>query len=442
MPPKGPSKVSKQPPKGGGKGQDFPTSKLEFGYPQALNTALQAIGARATQDLWRGPQLGDGDATAEQLAQRRANLVSKLAKRVDGDARAKQALKEALAAWSISLGNHLEQLLTRVRALSNKLDEDLVEACGELETQTRDVASSSTDDKIAAARASLGPAWNVIQEAEVNRLAAGLRAFGSVAADGMAGGLLSGPATNHAPLPVGVEGSEVSFGGWIPELVPPSGQDYGASSASIAGGAPSPPASSALFLGVSRPRQTAMDEDPELIPDKGALQEAWCRAWMAILAMVAESGDDVVGELSVCDEQEAALPRHKDDQSADKLVAAADELWEFLVQVVAAPSLEQLAALHARLHTLLCDLRSCSGALPRIRQGLLVAIHAALGSLLDPFSYAPGTLQEWLHPSLVVEQGLVRQGYLATEMASNAHAQILCRMPCPFPLATAPQPSS
>ena len=85
-----------------------PTTKLEFGYPPDLTNALKAISDRATQDLWQGSAgLGGGEPTAEQLAQRHANMIHRLSKRIAGDVSAKEALKTALTQWTASLGHHL-----------------------------------------------------------------------------------------------------------------------------------------------------------------------------------------------------------------------------------------------------------------------------------------------------------------------------------------------
>ena len=46
-----------------------------------LVSALRAISDRATQDLWNAPSgMGSGEPTAEQLAQKHANMIHKLSK--------------------------------------------------------------------------------------------------------------------------------------------------------------------------------------------------------------------------------------------------------------------------------------------------------------------------------------------------------------------------
>ena len=105
---------SKENEKQGSKGQDAgPTTKLEFGYPAELTTALKAISDRATQDLWNTTVPQGGDPTAEQVAQRHANLVHRLSKRVAGDIKLKHALKTARSQWALTLGHHLSQLVPR-----------------------------------------------------------------------------------------------------------------------------------------------------------------------------------------------------------------------------------------------------------------------------------------------------------------------------------------
>ena len=156
-----------------------PTTKLESGYPPDLTNALRAISDRATQDLWQGSAGLGGDApTAEQLAQRHANMIHRLSKRIAGDVRAKEALKTALIQWTASLGHHLAALVPRIQAISQKLDNDLSEACQEM--QSAAVISAASQEKIQHAQAQLGPTWTTPQEQEIYRIAGALRAFGAV----------------------------------------------------------------------------------------------------------------------------------------------------------------------------------------------------------------------------------------------------------------------
>ena len=74
----------------------------------------------------------------------------------------------------------------------------------------------------------------------------------------------------------------------------------------------------------------------------------------------------------------------------------------------------------------------CSNALPQVRQGLIVAAHSAVGELLDPFSFAPATGQEWLHPALLVERGGPFRGFVATTASTSEVMQQLLMQPCPF----------
>ena len=170
-------------PKAAGKGKvedKVPTTKLEFGYPPDLTNALRAISDRATQDLWHNPSgVGGGEPTAEQLAQKHANMIHKLSKRIAGDVRAKEALKTSLSQWTSALGHHLAALVPRIQAISHKLDDDLNEACQEM--QAAAVESATSQEKILQAQAAqLGPAWSTIQEQEIYKIAGALRAFGAV----------------------------------------------------------------------------------------------------------------------------------------------------------------------------------------------------------------------------------------------------------------------
>ncbi|CAE7776023.1 unnamed protein product [Symbiodinium sp. CCMP2592] len=247
MPPKGPSKPSKQPAKGNERGQDPPTSKLEFGYPVALNTALQEISARAAQDIWRGPVLGDGEASAEQLAQGHANAVTKLGKRMEGDVRAKIALREALSTWTMSLSSHLDQLVQRVRAIGAKLAEDAI-----------------------------------------LQLAGGLRAFGNApAAPAMPAPapLLTTSFTLAEPL--------LGSGDLLPIQESTARRPYGR------------PLATRSYRPYSR-----WCTDEELIPAAAepTSSDLWTQAWLHLVKFSVEQGEDLIGELAVNPEQEALRP--------------------------------------------------------------------------------------------------------------------------------------
>ena len=70
--------------------------------------------------------------TAEQQAQRRATATRKLSKRISGNLKAKDELREALATWIGMMGQHLVGLAQRVQALGQKVDEGL-SACNEMQ---------------------------------------------------------------------------------------------------------------------------------------------------------------------------------------------------------------------------------------------------------------------------------------------------------------------
>ena len=193
-------------PKAAGKGKaddKVPTTKLEFGYPPDLTNALRAISDRATQDLWHNPSgVGGGEPTAEQLAQKHANTIHKLSKRIAGDVRAKEALRSSLSQWTSALGHHLAALVPRIQAISQKLDDDLSEACQDM--QAAAVVSATSQEKISQAQAQLGPAWSYMQKQEIYKIAGALRAFGSVqpgahtsvaGSVGLAGSTTAGPAS-------------------------------------------------------------------------------------------------------------------------------------------------------------------------------------------------------------------------------------------------------
>ena len=190
---------NKQPQKGRGKGGDTApqTSRIEYALPQAMVTSLQAITSRSTQDLWGTPATTPGDLTVEQQAQKRAAAASKLSKRLTGDLRAKEELKTSLQSWLSTIGQHLAGLAQRARALGDKIDGDLAEAVGEMQSALTLQPSLATSEQVAAAKAAIGvPIWTPAQEREVLNIAASLRAVSVV----------------EPPAPLADHMSDLSFG--------------------------------------------------------------------------------------------------------------------------------------------------------------------------------------------------------------------------------------
>ena len=453
-----------------------PTTKLEFGYPADLTNALKAISDRATQDLWQSPGgNGGGEPTAEQIAQRHANMIHRLSKRIAGDVKAKDALRAALGQWTASLGHHLAALVARVKAISQKLDDDLSEACQEM--QSAAVVSAASQDKITHAQAQLGPTWTAIQEQEIFRIAGALRAFGTVQ-----------PGTNVASLEtvhtdstlagmvpamtdISVEGSRDLQNVPMSPASMTSSMTLGAAlpsrdNAPGRGGVRAPdarvtrwkrPARVSNERGGKSPRReapppwttaatgrspetttrvasTLIDDDEELlpvhVPPSGPL--SWFTSWLQVMSFAVNQGSELIGEISANAEQDAFLPLHPDTQIEAATVAQAEALWLELVHMVATPQERQMDGLHARLREFLQMVRLCPNALPRLRQGLLVAMQMTLGHVLDPYSYAPSTAQEWLYPSVLLEHGGPYVGYIPPLLSTQAAVQILVTTPCPF----------
>ena len=453
-----------------------PTTKLEFGYPPDLTNALKAISDRATQDLWQSPGgSGGGEPTAEQIAQRHANMIHRLSKRIAGDVRAKEALRTALGQWTASLGHHLAALVARVKAISQKLDDDLSEACQEM--QSAAVVSVASQEKITHAQAQLGPTWTAVQEQEIFRIAGALRAFGTVhpatgalsldtanmdvssagaattATDtladitrdlqnvpmspaSMSSSMTLGaapPPHSHVPGPVGAAAPEVRVTRW---KRPARGHNE------RPGKSPRrevPPPWTSVATGrtpdaAPRVAATLIDDDEELlpvhVPPSGSL--SWFTSWLHVMSFAVNQGSDLIGELSTNAEQEAMLPLHPDVQIEDATVAQADALWLELGHMTTAPQERQMDGLYARLREFLQLVRLCPNALPRLRQGLMLALQMTLGHVLDPYSYAPSTAQEWLYPSVLLEHGGPYVGYIPPLISTQAAVQVLVTAPCPF----------
>ena len=485
--------------KGGGKSVTkdnlAPTTKLEFGYPPALTTALQAISSRATHDLWHAPSVLSGDPTAEQLAQRHANALTKLSKRLAGDVKAKEELTASLSMWAVTLGQHLAQLVERVRALSSKLDEDLIEACSETEALTTG-ASLATTERLQQARAALGPLWTAAQEQEVFRIAASLRAFGTVndeAVTALRGGgdtamsstardngpgmgaftapgsLVdivgdTGPRFGHGSLPPGgvtaaavnepnvgaanlapAEMATATVGRWQKRR---SGQRPDRPSKSprrdLATAVPWVSASTGRTPeGLPRTQTTQIDEDEELIPDASASSPSWLASWIRLAGFAISHGGDLIGDLAKHEMQDTILPLSSDGRLCERTLQLANETWAALQAVAARGDGSGMEDLYMALQESLQHLRLCPEVLPKVRQGLLLSMHLTSGVSLDPYSYAPATAQEWLYPALLVESKGPFSGFVPQEMAQDPDVQMLLTVPCPFapPSTSAPDPT-
>ena len=169
---------------------------INFGYPQPVVSALQAIATRSTAGLFRDPVAVAADQSVQQLAQTQANMLDKLGKRINGNLRAKRSLQEAATAWLGKIGQHLAALTSRLGTVAARLDQDQMEAMTALQ-QASVHLEASAQEQVDKALGGMGPTWNSVQEAEVLRLAACLRAFSAVGSgEGSSAGPFQGDASS------------------------------------------------------------------------------------------------------------------------------------------------------------------------------------------------------------------------------------------------------
>ncbi|CAE7212948.1 unnamed protein product [Symbiodinium sp. CCMP2592] len=457
-------------------------------------SALQSIQNRSTQDLWGPAAVLESQATAEQRFQRRSNAANRLSKRLSGNMRAKEELATALQQWFMLVSQRLVGLITQVRALGSKLDEDTTVAAAEMRDILAAQPSELTTAQVVKAEETMGPIWSPSQEHVVMQLAAGLKAFGTVlpaplptepgphalfameppqlpsgpvlAQDGASDvsfgqtGLRDLPGMTPTSTPLANRGAVVDVE--LPQAAPVLGQPDSLSFGSIAptvvsgrwrkrsaghSDRPSksprrdhvePPwtreATGRTPDSVQRAPQVAVvDDGPELIPDPTSNSTSpWTVAWLAMLHFCTENGADLIGELRQCSRQDAALPLTVDAQAQEVVALAAEAVWEGMLRAVAKPELAHLQSLHRDLREVMQQLWLCSNALPSARQGLLVAAHLTAGRIVDPFSYAPSTAQEWLFPDLLLEADAPIRGFIAKDASQDSRVQVLLRMPSPF----------
>ena len=152
-----------KPQKGKGRGEELQQNRIHFGLPQSVVQALQSIATRATQDLWSPTIAAAADATAEQGLQRRTNTTNRRSKRLAGNLRAKEELGVALQQlqWFVLIGQHMLGLLSQVRGLGQKFDEDIVVAAQEMREILAGQPSDATASLVDRALSAAGPIWSI-----------------------------------------------------------------------------------------------------------------------------------------------------------------------------------------------------------------------------------------------------------------------------------------
>ena len=179
------------------------------------------------------------------------------------------------------------------------------------------------------------------------------------------------------------------------------------------------------------------DDDPELLPahpqeEHATVPPTWTSAWLCLAAFAVDQGAELVGELITDETQSAILPLHDTNADCASVVQQAEKAWQELRTCVAEHGEKDLFPVCSALAQVLTALRQAPQAVPQVRQGLLIAAHLTVGGLLDPYSYAPATLQEWLYPALLLERRVSCKGYLPSVASSASEVQGLLALPCPF----------
>ncbi|CAE7243796.1 pol [Symbiodinium sp. KB8] len=493
MPPtqKPASATASKTPKGRGKGADNApqTSRIEFALPQAMTTSLQAITSRSTQDLWGTPTSIPGDLSVEQQAQRRASAVGKLSKRISGDLKAKEELRTALQQWVVTIAIHLSGLVQRVRALEDKVDTDLGEAIREMKDALSQQPSITTAEQVTVAEEAVGkPVWTQIQEHEIFRVVSALRAFGVVEVPQRGADITSevsfgmAPPIALAPDVMDADMCRLShFGSATPATATPEvglttlgdvasgaramvGRSLGASAPSHSGdntslsrpsrwrkrsgvenSRPSKSPRREVFTDVpwataatgttpealQRPQHTQLVDGPEVVSaDFGGM--SWEAAWLQLLQFATEHGSIHVGEVIRDLQQDTVLPlQEQNPEGRGELLEAAEDVW---LAMTAATELQEPGTVHnlcVRLQELLNRLRMCPSAVSGVRQGTLLLAQVTVGNLLDPYSYAPTTAQEWLFPTAIAEHGSLARGHIATQPSAAQAMRVLLAQRCP-----------
>ena len=457
MPPKGgrATAAASSQPKGKGKnaGQEDHVDIIQFGLPQPVSSALQAISTRSTAGLFKDAVSLPSDQTAQQVAQSRANSLDRINKRLTGNMRAKAALREAAQAWLGKFGQHLMALTDRLHNIANKLDQDQTEAIGALQAATMSL-DVDPQEQVQAALASLGPIWTTGQETEVLRLASQLRAFSSVPPEALPP--VMAPSTSPRPMfglvpgyPAGGSSGHdaSSYSPVAPmdtsTLETPAKRRWSFRGSKAARPSKSPRREvqlssepwSRISTGLTpdRPRREPhLADDEELIPATSAGQNlTWEAAWKLVVKYCLDHGQDLVGQLARSDIQELSFPPVTGD-AVDEARLRSEAIWQglpdLLLDDVGAPGASEMLR---QLQDLLKVSRANQDALPHLRQGSLLLALAVEGSIYGLSDFGPSTAQEWLFPAGILTQNISTCGHIPVEWSSVA-LRTLVTLPCPF----------
>ena len=461
MPPK--SKDTSHKGKGRAGAQDENTKdQINFGYPQPVVTALQAIAGRSTAGLFRDPVVVAADQSVQQLAQSQANALDKLGKRINGNLRAKLSLQEAATMWIGKIGQHLAALTSRLSTVATRLDQDQSEAITALQ-QASVHLEASAQEQVNKALGGMGPVWSPAQETEVLRLAACMRAFSAVgggdsaaflpAALGEASGsAVHGSVAEGSAMLLGPSGATGSSHSTPARSSPTSDMDVSNPDASAkrrwnqrGNRHPRPSKSPRRELNLSsepwskmatgltpdrphRPQHHA--EEEELIPAVSSPPYTWTTAWYHVSRLCWELGEDDVGQVVTSDIQEQTFPLSHLTADPAPVVTEGLRLWDALQSTI-----QQLESdvdtrqLVEQLPVWLAALRETPQALPATRQGLLTLAHAISGHLYSIDGYGPSTAQEWLFPLELLAQEIPLVGTISPVWDSLA-LRVVATMPC------------
>ena len=445
-------------PKGKGRnaGQEEHMDIIQFGLPQPVTSALQAISTRSTAGLFRDAAALPSDQTAQQVAQSRANSLDRINKRLNGNIKAKSMLRDAAQAWLGKFGQHLMALTDRLRNIAAKLDQDQTDAIEALQAATLSLAVDP-QDQVQAALASLGPIWTSGQEAEVLRLASQLRAFSVVppetqqsfsSAAGMRPNFGLPQPSRLNPLGDGPhQGSELTYSPATsmdtstPEAPAKRRWSFRGSKATRPSKSPrrelilsaEPWSRVSTGLTPDRPRRGPNPADEEeLIPATTASQHlTWDTAWRMVVKYCLDHGQELVGQLTRSEVQEASFPLIIGEATEDAQQRS-EAIWhglpDLLLDNEGAPGAGEMLK---QLRDFLQICRANQNALPRLRQGSLLLALAVEGSLYGLEDFGPSTVQEWLFPAGILTRNVSPCGHIPVTWSSEA-LKAMVMLPCPF----------
>ena len=455
------------------------TSTLKFVAPGSVLAALQARADRAHAAILAPEESLTPVRSLAQEANWHATQVAKASKRLEFGVKAKAELAQAGKAWFVKIAEHLGFHLADVARQGQQLDQDMQEALDILSSQAGTSSSSTTQELLSNARASLGSVWSPHMPDAVRQVSTALRNLEQVG--GMASGAtwpprLPPPAPelstfgNPPTIPkAATDGPQIFLkegaqhgNRWSKRSSQPSAlerpvksprtsmmaQDLPATHSFSDHMAGQPPWST-MATGRTppkdhKPRVTLAEDTPsepmsfqqdeeiatEVEQDWIQFQDEWVSAWNAMVKLLVDKFQSSVPQVGHDARFTAVLPEPP-FLDPDEVEQMSRSTFETLLRHPLSTGPEIASAVEDIQQCYRC-LRCCPDAVVRCPIVVLVMGHVLQGAVQDVHSFSPRSVEEYLYPELVLQM----MPDMATQLGSSTSATpaqlVLQACACPF----------